>query len=368
MDRQELARLRMQSLRFTGTPFAKVADVVRWLGAVQSQDYGPAKWSIGARLRSGDDASLDRAYQRGTILRTHVLRPTWHFVLPEDIRWMLDLTGPRVRRMMSYYDRQLGIDARLTKRSIDRFVKAIEREGQMTRTELADELERGKIEARGQRLNHIVMNAELAGAICSGGLRGKQHTYALLDARAPKAKRLGRDDALAELARRYFTSHGPATVKDFSWWASLPVADIRRALEMAGDALASETVDGRTFWFASRAKPPPAGPAKAYLLQAYDECIVGYTDSRFLLDIAGVVPKQTPTERIVYPGALVIGTQVVGHWKRTLGTGTVRLDVAVYRRLNGAQAKALDEEAARLGRFLGLEPSVATTVIPSRRR
>lgn len=353
----------MESLRLTGRALAKPADVVRWLVAVQSQDYGPAKWSVGARLRSGDDAALDRAYARGTLLRTHVLRPTWHFVLPDDIRWLLDLTGPRVRRMMSYYEGHLGIDARLTKRTIDRFVKALEREGRMTRTELADELERGRIEARGQRLNHIVMNAELAGAICSGGLRGKQHTYALLDERAPKARRLDRDEALAELTRRYFTSHGPATVKDFSWWASLPTGDIKRGLDAAGDVIASEEVDGRTFWFASGAKPPSAGPPKAHLLQAYDELIVGYTDSRYLLDLAGSVPKQTPTERIVYPGAVVIGTQVVGHWKRTVGEKTVRLDVAVYRKLNGAQAKALDEEGRRLGRFLGLEPSVTTTRI-----
>ena len=356
----------MQSLRLTGTPFAKPADVVRWLGAVQSQDYGPAKWSVGARLRSGDDASLDRAYQRGTLLRTHVLRPTWHFVLPDDIRWMLDLTGPRVRRMMSYYDRRLEIDAALTRKSIDRFVKALEREGRLTRTELADELERAKIEARGQRLNHLVMNAELAGAICSGGLRGKQHTYALLDQRAPKARRLDRDDALAELTRRFFTSHGPATVKDFSWWASLPMSDIRRGLEMTGDALASEDVDGRTFWFAAGAKTPPAGPAKAYLLQAYDECIVGYTESRYLLDVGGVVPKQTPTERIVYPGALVIGTQVAGHWKRTIGPESVRIDVAVYRRLNSEQTKALDREANRLGRFLNATPFVRTKLIRRR--
>ena len=365
MEARELARRRMHNLRLTGRPFAKAVEVVRWLVAVQSQDYGPAKWSVGARMRSSSDTSLDGAYDRGTILRTHVLRPTWHFVLPEDIRWMLDLTGPRVRRMMSYYDAQLGIDARLTKRTIDRIVKALEREGRMTRTELADELERTRIEARGQRLNHIVMNAELAGAICSGGLRGKQHTYALLDERAPKARRLDRDDALAELTLRYFTSHGPATVKDYSWWASLPLADIRRGLEMVGDDLASEEVDGRTFWFAPGGRVPALRSPKAYLLQAYDECIVGYTDSRYLLDEAGVVPKQTPTERIIYPGALVIDTQVAGHWKRTLTSSKVRIDVAVYRRLNSAHAKALEQEADRLGRFLGLEPSVAATLIPS---
>jgi hypothetical protein len=358
----------MHNLRLTGGPFAKPADVVRWLGAVQSQDYGPAKWSVGARVRSGTDAGLDALYDRGAILRTHVLRPTWHFVLPEDIRWMLDLTGPRVRRMISYYDAQLGIDARLTKRTIDRMVKALEREGRMTRTELADELERSKIEARGQRLNHIVMNAELAGAICSGGLRGKQHTYALLDERTPKARRLDRDDALAELTLRYFTSHGPATIKDFSWWASLPVADSRRGLEMVGDELETQEVEGRTFWFAPGGRVPAVRSLKAYLLQAYDECIVGYTDSRFLLDTAGAVPKQTPTERIIYPGALVIGTQVAGHWKRTLGPDKVRIDVAVYKRLNSAQTKALEQEAERLGRFLGLEPSVATTLIPSPQR
>ena len=364
MNDRQIVRARLHNLRLSGARMDTPENAIRHLVAVQSQDYGPAKWSLSERVNGLSDVALDAAFNDGVFLRTHVLRPTWHFVLPEDIRWLLDLTAPKVRRTMAYYDRQLGLDADLMKKAVARIVKALERARRMTRTELADVLGRAGIEARGQRLNHIVMNAELVSAICSGGLRGKQHTYALLDERAPPASsRMSRDDALGELIRRYFTSHGPATPKDLRWWASLSLTEIKRGLEIAGSALESEDVDGRTYWFAPGGKAPAIRSPRVDLLQGYDEFIVGYFDSKFLLDLSGTIPKPTATQRVVYNGVLLIDGQVAGHWKRRLGKDVLSIEVVAYRRPTAAQTKELAREAKRMGRFVGLPALVETRLI-----
>ena len=362
MNARGIVRARLHNLRLTGPRVEGSEDVIGRLVAVQSQDFGPAKWSLAQRDDALDDAAIDGTFSKGAFLRTHVLRPTWHFVLPEDIRWLLELTAPKVSRTMSYYDRQLGLDDTVMKRARKRIVKAIEREGHMTRTELADVLEATGMEARGQRLNHIVMNAELAGDICSGALRGKQQTYALLDERAPNVPTMTRDEALGELIRRYFMSHGPATIKDLRWWASLPLSEIKRGLEIAGAALESETVDGRTYWFAPSGKPGATRSPHVLLVQGYDEYIVGYSDSKFLLDISGTIPKPTATERVTYNGVMLIDGQVAGHWKRTI-KDALSIEVAVYDKLDAAQSTALEREARRMGRFLGLKTTLRTRPI-----
>ena len=351
MRGKEIAHLRMRNLRLWGTPFETPEDVVGWLGAVQSQEYGPAKWSIAERATGLSDAALDAALSDGKILRTHVLRPTWHFVLPQDIRWMLELTGPRVHRQMSYYDRRLELDAAVSKKARRLITRALERAGRLTRQELRAALEKGGITASGQRLNHVVMNAELDGLICSGGLRGKQHTYALLEERAPAAKRLTPDEALAELTLRYFTSHGPATAKDFKWWSSLTLAQIKRGLDIVGSKLEHARVDGVTYWFAEPAIPQRARAPRAHLLQPYDEYIVGYSESRYTLDLTGVARASFPE---VFGGVILLDGQVGGHYKRALTKESVLIEASVYQPLNKTQTKELRASAARLGAFLGL--------------
>ena len=351
MNGKDIARLRMRNLRLWGTPFESPEDVVDWLGAVQSQDFGPAKWSIAERATGLDDAAVQKAFDEGTILRTHVLRPTWHFVLPEDIRWMLELTGPRVRRQMSHYDRLLGLDAAVSRKCTRLIAKALKREGRLTRKELSAVLEKAGIPAKGQRLGHIVINAELDGVICSGGLRGKQHTYAPLDERAPNAKRLGRDAALAELTRRYFTSHGPATAKDIKWWSSLTLAEIKRGLDMIGSGLDQETVGGVTYWFAGDAIPLRSRAPRAHLLQPYDEYIVGYSETRYALDRSGTA-RSIPN---LFGGAILVDGQVAGQYKRTLTKDSVIVEASLFRPLNKTETNELRAAAKRLGEFLGLE-------------
>ncbi len=227
------------------------AAVVGWFGAMQAQDYGMALWAVGQRLIGATEASLQRAFDDGAILRTHVLRPTWHFVTPADIRWLLDLTAPRVRQQVAYYDRQLEIDDALLSRAFGIIERALADGHHRTRSELAEALQVGQIDTSdSQRLVHFLMHAELSGLIGSGARRGKQQTYALLAERAPNATKLAREEALAELTRRYFSGHAPATLKDFAWWSGLTVADAKQGIESLAGELASAEIDGATYWSA----------------------------------------------------------------------------------------------------------------------
>ncbi len=210
----DIAQRRLRAQRLTGEPFASPVEAVRWLGAVQSQDYGGAKWALGQRTRNATEAELDRLFDEGAILRTHVLRPTWHFVTPADIRWLLELTGPRVKTKLAGRLRELEIDDGDVKRATAAFTAALTGGQHLTRPELADVLGKAGIAVGGQRLPHLIMRAELDGLVISGPRRGSQFTYALLEERVPKAPPLERDEALGELARRYFQSHGPAQIPE----------------------------------------------------------------------------------------------------------------------------------------------------------
>src|SRR5436190_10253869 len=233
MDLSDIAHRRMRNQRLVGAPFATPDEAVGLLVAVQSQDYAGAKWAVGQRVRGATDAALERAFDSGAILRTHVLRPTWHFVTPADIRWLLKLTAPRVSAAMAYYNRKFELDARTFRRSQSLLAKALEGGRHLTREELTQVLERAGIGCKELRPTLLMMQAELDAVITSGPRRGKQFTYALLDERAPPEKTLARDEGLAVLALRYFASHGPAQIRDFAWWSGLTIADAKAGVAMA---------------------------------------------------------------------------------------------------------------------------------------
>jgi hypothetical protein len=365
MDKEDIPHLRLRNLRLEGEPLAAPEDAVGWLCAVQSQDFGPAKWSLAQRTGGIGDAAVDRAFADGAILRTHVLRPTWHFVLPADIRWLLELTAPRVHVLNAYQYRQLGLDEDELQRSGALLADALQGGAHLTRRQLAATLERGGVALGGFRLGYLLMHAELRGIVCSGAPSGKQQTYALLEERAPRAEPRTRDQALAELTLRYFRSHGPATVKDFGWWSSLTVADIKRGLELAGARLRQEVVDGVAYWSAGSAPADPPASPTVHLLQGYDEYVVGYSQSKPLLNLAGRTLVQ---DRPVFTGAAILDGQVAGHWKRTIGRGAVAFEVALYEPFGEDQAKALQAAADRQGEFLGLPATVTTTEIAAGQR
>jgi hypothetical protein len=358
-DAAGIARLRLHNQRLIGVPFKEPEDVVRSLCAIQAQDYPAAKWAIGQRVRECVDADVDRSYSSGTILRTHILRPTWHFVMPDDIRWMLELTTPRVKRTMSYYDRNLELDAKLYRRSNAIITKALARGEHLTRSELSRALEDAGIAATGQRLNHIVMRAELDLIICSGAMRGKQHTYALLDERAANARSLQRDEALAELAMRYLNGHGPALAQDFAWWGGLTVADAKRAIEMARSGLGSETIDGKTYWFSPHGRVASVPDPTIHLLPNYDEYLIAYRDHSASLD-ARLPSGSGAMYEMLSRHIVVLNGRVIGGWKTVAEKESVRAEAKLFVKLDRTQQDALDTAAERYGAFIGRPVTVAS--------
>jgi len=356
----DVTRRRLQNERLIGAPFEKPEDVVQWLGAVQAQDYPGAKWGIGQRVKDCVDATVEQAYTSGKILRTHVMRPTWHLVIPADIRWMLEISAPRVKATMATYDRQLELDNNVYKRTNAAIVKALQGGAHLTRKELGDALEAAGIAARGQRLGHIVHRAEIEALICSGELQGKQHTYALLEERAPGAKTLPRDEALVELTRRYFTSHGPALAQDFAWWSGLTVADAKAGLEMASQHLLREVVDGKPYWFSP--SPATAGlkDPTVHLLPNYDEYLIAYRDHSASLG-ESLPSGATALYDMLSRHIVVLNGRVAGGWRATMEKSGVRIQTNLPVALGAAQEKALRAAAAAYGRFLGMTVTIDGT-------
>ena len=356
--RSAIARRRLAAQHLVRTSLATPADVVRTLGAVQSQDYAGAKWAIGMRMAAGGDDVVERAMTEGAILRTHVLRPTWHFVVPGDVRWMLALTAPRVKRLLATYDRQLGIDETTIRRAIRTIARALEGGRHLTRAELAAALRAARLSVEGtQRLAHVVMHAELDAVIVSGPRRGKQFTYALMDDRVPPAPALDRDEALGRLVVRYFATRSPATPHDFGWWSGLVVADARRAIEIAGAALERETIDGVVHWSDPTAPAHEIPSPMAHLLPNYDELFIGYRDR-------GAIGDRIASTRFVSGGladithVVTIDGELVGGWKRTLGERRAAVALARAARLTRAEERAIAAAAERYGRFLGVPVEV----------
>jgi hypothetical protein len=359
----DVIRRRMGNTRLTGAPFHSVAEVVRWHGAMQGQDYGPAKWSIGQRTEGLTDGDVDAALNDGSILRTHALRPTWHLVAREDIRWILSLTAPRVRRSLEPRLRQLGLDSQVLRRSTREIGAALAGGNYMTRTQIAAVLDAAKIDRTGQRLPHILLQCELQALICSGPLAGKQQTFALVEERAPTPSGFDREEAMVELVRRYLQSHGPATVADLRWWSSLTVADIKRTLQMMGSDVVDEELAGMTFWSlsANDERPPPM--RGAHLLQMLDEAFVGYSDSRHFGDPLAVEARSAWSERGMPAANILVRGHVAGHWQRTVESKGIALQLLLYHRPEPRDMRALEAVAKRLGRFVGLPVTVTSSFV-----
>ena len=339
---------RMRNLGLWEPRAGAPGDVVRDLVALQSQEHRYARWSVAQRAsRPLTAADVDAAFDRGELLRTHVLRPTWHYVSPDDLRWLLELSGPLVEARMARRHDELELDATTRARAVDVIAAGVA-DRPLTRHEVADELERNAVATTGQRLPHLLMLAELHGAICSGPMRGAQHTYAALDDRVPPSPPRPRNEALAALADRYFSTRGPATVRDFRWWAGLGAADARLGIKEA--TLESSDVGGRTYW--SRGGSPLRHRQKADLVQCYDESVVSYTESRDLLSANRTVLGAGRSDAGFRHLVLLDGV-VVGRWRERKDRSVeVRLDGELDARGGRAVAAAV----ASYERFVGSRP------------
>jgi DNA glycosylase AlkZ-like len=346
MNSSDVLAHRLRNQKLSSPHFDNPADVVRWFGAVQAQDFNGAKWALALRMREATNAAIQTAYDEGRILRTHLMRPTWHFVTREDIRWLLQLTAPRVNIKSGSGYRMFELDAATFKRSNRIIANALKRGKHLTRSALKTLLNRAGIAADNPvRLAHIVLRAELDGVVCSGPMAGKQFTYMLLDERVPAKATFSRDEALAELARRYFTSHGPATMQDFVWWSGLTVADANHAIELIDRDLRKEMVEEKLYM---RPRSFPATPVEysTHLLPAFDEYNVAYK-ARHLV-IGGGAPLSTWD--FLGPMIIVDG-KAVGTWKRT-GDKVITLNMS--NGLKKSQKLAIAAAAERFTAFLGV--------------
>lgn len=358
----DIARWRLRSHHLVAPHAPSAQEAVRSLLAVQAENLGQASWAVAARTGQPDQAELAKLLADGAVIRTHVLRPTWHFVPAEDLGWLLDLTGPRVLRVTGQQLRTAhGLDERAAGQAIAEVMAVLASRGQLTRTQLAAELRERGAPGTGSLIMILLAHAELQGLICGGGVLDGEHTYALMSARVPAPRRLDRDEALAELALRYFTGHGPATERDLAYWATLTLTDVRTGLAQVRDRLESFPHDGRTFWHAPGAAPPGPGEPSGHLLQILDEMYRGYQESRWVLDAAGNVPRTRETSA----GMALADAQLVAGMRRTIGPGRVRFELLPYPGMTSVQLEAVEAAADRYGAYLGLEARL--TVAPAGR-
>jgi hypothetical protein len=357
VDPDQVVNRRMHNLLLWGERETDPVKVVSRLAAMQAQEFGPAKWSVAQRCTGVGEEQIERLFSEGEILRIHILRPTWHFVSARDIRWMLELSAPRVHTINRYMYRRLGIDEEMTAKCTRLLTEALRGGERLTRREIGKWLARTGVQAAGMRLAYILMWAELEALICSGARRGKQHTYALLEERAPNAGTKATDDALAELTRRYFTTRGPATVKDYTKWSGLTIAQARAGLEMVESELERTESDGRVYWMSPETVPdPPIGPV-IDLVQGYDEVVSSYGESRDI--ILGKVPLPGTDRDPPLLHTVLSAGKVAGHWKETVNRREVSVDTFMYRPLAPEEQTALREAVNRLGYFFGLPARLA---------
>lgn len=350
MTLTNIANLRLYSQQIAGTKIHSPKEMVAWMGAMQAQDYHMAKWAIGARLPNSTDKEIEIAMDKGQIIRTHLMRPTWHLVSADDIYWMLELTAPHVKSSMNSSANLLGLTSQVISKCNKIIEKALLNGNHLTRDELMQLLNKAKISTDSFRPIHIMFHAELNGIVCNGIRRGKNNTYALLEERVPKKKALPREEALAKLAHRYLSSHGPATLKDFIWWSGLPVKDARNALEIVKSKFVSEKIGEETYWFSNSVPIQKKENQSVYLLPAFDEFLISYKDRSASFPLGN--HKKAFTNNGIFRPIIIINGHVTGIWKRTVNKDAVLIETDYFQSHNKATRNLIESSAKSFGNFI----------------
>ena len=344
-DRKRITALRLAAQGIDRPTTDDPAQVVRHLLALQAQDYASGLWTIGLRTRGGTRDEVEAAQAAGTIVRSWPMRGTLHFVAAEDLGWMLELTAERIIRSAAGRHRQLELADEDFERAAAIARKRLTGGERLDRRELLAAFDAGGVSTAGQRGVHML--GKLAQlrilVLCS------QSEWALYEEWIPNPRRLERDEALREFALRYFSAHGPATIRDFSWWSSLTLTDSRRGLELAREQLDELGVGGETYYL--RPGLEPAKPA-VHLLPGFDEYLLGYADRSAPLageDGAIIVPGGNG----VFLSTIVVNGEVVGSWRRTTKGAKTTLTPLPFRELAPTAQKGVERAARRYGRFLG---------------
>ena len=352
----EVLITRLRNQRLAGDGFERVEDVIRWFGAVQGQDVLASLWALGSRVPGSTEAGMEEAIAEGKILRTWPMRGTIHYVPAEDAKWMLDLMTPRVVARSAKRYRDLDLDEKAFESAREEIQATLEGGKVVTRPDLMRHLESRGISTYGQRGYHILYHLAQQGFLCLGPREGKQPTVVLLDEWVPQSRNPTREEGLAEIATRYFRSHGPAMLHDFVWWTGLTVADCRAAMDGISSRL-EEWKDGdRTLWHMPTGDEPEGEPERVMLLPFVDEYMVGYSDRSDFL-------KPEYTERTFHGlmSVVISDGEIVGMWKRKLAAKKVTVELDLFRELDGDERRSLNNVLRRYGEFLGKDVELSGT-------
>lgn len=343
MTNPTIAHSRLINQQLIGSELKTPKDVVSWMGAMQAQDYNMAKWAVGIRIPDCTNNIVQKAFDNGEILRTHIMRPTWHFVSPEDIRWMLQLTAPKIKSSTRSRDRDLEITEEVYNQTNRIIEKTLEGYKYLTKEELAKAIEKNNIHINPARITHFLMRAELDGIICSGAMQNKKHTYALLEERIPKTSSLSKDEALAKFASIYFRSHGAATLQDFIWWSGLSATDARHALEMVKSRFTPENIDSQIYWM-NNSIDKIIEKELILLLPAFDEYIISYKDRKAV--ITSEHHSKAISSNGIFRPVIIKNGQVTGVWKKS--TAKNKLIIPVFFEQQDQSVEHLINQASEI--------------------
>lgn len=361
MKIKDIALSRLVNQQIATSKFSSLKETAGWMGALQAQDFSMSKWALGVRLPGSTEKTVNDSISKGEIIRTHLLRPTWHFVSSDNVRWMLELSATRIKSTMKSRNLELELDDKLLERCNSLIRKSLAGGKSLSREELASVLTKAGIRVDNNRASHIFGWSELSGVTCSGASDGRKHTFALLDERVPVKSALSRDEALAKLAEIYFKSHGPATLKDFEWWSGLTAAESRKALESVRSEFSNLTIDSSSYWFRENSDLP-GNAHSAFLLPAYDEFIISYTDRSASLEFLN--NRRTVSENGLFRPVIVSEGKVVGIWKRTIKNETVIVETEFFQKPKRNLMKPVERSAKAFGLFLGKETEFIYDIKP----
>ncbi|WP_394775549.1 winged helix DNA-binding domain-containing protein [Flavobacterium sp.] len=353
MTHQEISHHRLVSQKLYKKTKSSPQEIVRHFGAMQAQDYAMAKWAIGSRC-DASEVAIEEAINSAQIIRTHILRPTWHFVSADDIYWMLDLSSPQVKRFTNSAAKKYGYDDK----KLDQINLAIEKmlagNNHMTRDEIMQELNIKKSSSQEFLPGTIIMNAELDGLVCNGKMKGKQITYALLEERVLKPiTKLTKEEALAKLAKRYFESHGPATLLDFSWWSGFPRTTCKIALNALELQLNFVETEGQTYWFGNQISDENHFRESVHFLPAFDEILISYKTR----EVSILLEHQSKafTNNGIFKPIIMENGKVIGTWKRTIKKDHAKIETQFFNETESSKKEILFEGIKAFENYLEMK-------------
>lgn len=357
MNQDELLRIRSCVQQISGSQFSTAEQIATWMGALQAQDYSMSKWAFGIRLPSSTEETVNKEIDEGKIIRTHALRPTWHFVPAKDLHWIIELSAQQIKTAMSYRDKQLELTENVFNHCNNLIERSLRDQNHKSREELITELKNANIRVDENRASHIFMRAEIEGIICSGKQKKGKITYALIRERIPlKGPKLTREEALKELAHRYFTSRGPATIKDFSWWSGLSASRANLALELNKPELQSIMIADQTYWFSDSIKKTEIDPYGSLLLPSYDEFLISYRNREAA--ISQTDHKTAVSNNGVFYPTILTNGKIAGTWKRNIKGDTVFISTNMFSKENKDLQKHLNKSLIRYSEFLNKKPEL----------